>query len=188
MVLDESAETEKVRTVVSVYIPCCLTPALLTGVRSPCEAWSILRDRTNKLRIFEACSPLLSCLRVRLLSDYKGDLDSRLAHLSAPPQRAALAKKISLLFKQVLPVIWTNLAPAIPESVPSSDRYKPLLPPSSYDKLWSYLRGTNRPAPNRLLVSIPYTPPRPGATSIIATACNPCAAPNIPVITFSRLW
>ena len=36
--LDEGAPTEKVRAAVTVYIPFCLTPALLTGVRSPHEA------------------------------------------------------------------------------------------------------------------------------------------------------
>ena len=55
VVLKESTPTEKVLTVVVVYIPQCLAPTLLSGICSPNEAWVILRNRDKKLRISDAC-------------------------------------------------------------------------------------------------------------------------------------
>ena len=47
--LDESAPKEKVWAAVAVCIPQCLTPALLIGVRSPHDAWGILRDKGQEV-------------------------------------------------------------------------------------------------------------------------------------------
>ena len=46
--LYESTATEKSQALGDVFIPQFLTPALLTGVRSPREAWSILHNRAKK--------------------------------------------------------------------------------------------------------------------------------------------
>ena len=113
--LGEGAPTEKVRAEVAVYIPFYLTSALLTGVRLPHEVWSILCDRANRLQISKDCLFLWACLRVRLLTDYVGDLDSRLAHMLAPPQRKALTKKRVLLIKQMLPAPAPALTSAVPD-------------------------------------------------------------------------
>ena len=43
--------TERSRSPMDVYIPRCLTPALLTGIRSPCVAWSVLQYFAKNLRI-----------------------------------------------------------------------------------------------------------------------------------------
>ena len=53
VVFDDSAPTEKLQAAVAVYIPHCLTPTLLTGLRFTRKAWGILLDRAKKLRILE---------------------------------------------------------------------------------------------------------------------------------------
>ena len=98
MALDESVDTEHVRDLEAIYIPRCVGPALITGVRLPHEAWSILRKDANKIWLLEACTPLWDWLMVRLLTDYVSDLDHQLTHLLAPPQSAALMEKRVLLF------------------------------------------------------------------------------------------
>ena len=155
---------------VVAYIPCCLTPTLLTGLSSPCEAWGILHDRENKLRISETYSPMWAWPRVRLLTNYVGGLHSRMAHLPAPPQSADLTNKTVLLFKQALPALAPTLVLTIPEPVLSSQTYKLLLPPSPAEKLRAALWGTNRPAPNLTLGAIPHTPPIPGTATIMTAA------------------
>ena len=154
--LNESAATEKLWVSVAVYILRCLITELLTGVILTCKTWSILRDRAKKLRIPEARSPLWSCLRVRLLTDYVGNLYHWLDYLPAPPQSASLTKKLVLLFKQVIPA----LVPAIPDTAPSRHSYKmaPLPPPPK--KLRESLQGASCMSPNLTQIStILHTPP-----------------------------
>ena len=86
--IDAGTATEKVRALADVYIPWCLTSSLLAGGRSPREAWGILRCRSKHLWIPEAFSPMLEWLRVRLLTDYMGDLDRRIDHLLPPPHKS----------------------------------------------------------------------------------------------------
>ena len=133
--------TEKVRTAMAVYIPHCVTPALLTGVRSTHKAWVILCDRSKKLIISETCSPLRSWLRVQLLTYYVDELDLRLYHLPEPPQIEALAKVRVSLLKKVIPALAPTLMVAVPDPVSSSLSYNLTLPQYPSKKLQASLQG-----------------------------------------------
>ena len=120
---------EKVRAVVAVYIPRCLTPALLTRVRSNRKVWGILYDSFNTLSISESCLPLWDWIRVRLLADYVGDLDSWLSRLPTPTQSEDLTNNRVALLKQVLTSLAHTVTATVPDLIASSLPCNLPLPP-----------------------------------------------------------
>ena len=75
---------------------------LLTRVRLSHASWGILRDRTQKIGISEACAPFWEWLQVRFLTDYVGNLDHQLSYLLEPPKSAESTKLRVELFKQAM--------------------------------------------------------------------------------------
>ena len=77
--------TKIVQAPMSVYIHRFLTPALLIGMLSLCMDWRILKYCYKNILILEVCVTLWDWLRVLLLTDYVGDLDQQLTHLTVTP-------------------------------------------------------------------------------------------------------
>ena len=145
-------------------------PVLLTRVHSPHEAWDILRNSTKNLTISETFLPLWDWLRVRLITDYVGDLYSRLAHLPMAPQSEAITKNRVALLRQVIPTLAHNSMVAAPDQIALSLTYNlPFISPPS-KKPWEALQIMNHPNLHCPLATMLQTPPRPGATAIMAAA------------------
>ena len=145
-------------------------PVLLTRVHSPHEAWDILRNSTKNLTISETFLPLWDWLRVRLITDYVGDLYSRLAHLPMAPQSEAITKNRVALLRQVIPTLAPNPTVAIPEPIASSIPYNLPFTSSPAKKLWAALQRINLPDLHFPLATMPHTQPIPGALTIMAAA------------------